>query len=126
VSERQWERDATVRALPEVHLLATSNYLDLGKFLRESEQRRQKYFQLIDETSAMIHNFCDGCHVPDRALRDAIAVVLVLDRTFIPFITNQGGGGELRDASKKQTIVDAAAGTILGQYFNARGDLSSR
>jgi hypothetical protein len=125
VFERPADTPTSSRALPEIHLLATRDHFDLGKFLRASRQRRETYFQLIEETISRMEDFL-GRPVPERTLRRFVALALEMDPTFLAFVIGQGGGAELRDPNKHETILEAAAATVVDQYFNAGGETSRR
>ena len=110
------------RALPELHLAAVAQQFRLEKFLKKEKARREKYFRLIERTTAM---FTDayGYPPPDRDLRDVVAIALTKDRTFLAFVINASGGNQAITATGGDDLVHAGAGAILCEYLTVNGKI---
>jgi len=113
------DRSAILRALPEPNLRVTRDELDLGKWLRDSKPRREKYFRLIDETRQRFEAAL-GTGLSDGSLRNLVSIVLQQDDTYLRFLVDQAGPAEVRDPDKLPDLYTAGAGTVLSQYLTAR------
>jgi len=112
---------AIERALPELHLAALAESFQLEKFIQKPKERREKYFGLISRTLDSLMKAV-GHAPPDRDLRDVVVMALVKDRSFLGFVLERNGGGQLSTENGGGDMVCAGAGAILCEYLKVNGE----
>lgn len=110
-------------ALPEPHLLTTSDVLKLPRFLESDKRARESWTTFVRDTKDALRELYGREPSPDL-VRRGIAAALGRSDAFRRFVIAQGGVEEARDDESYEQIVLAGAGTILYQCsnHNASGD----
>lgn len=106
-------------ALPEPHLVTTSEVFRLEEFLGDSDERYNEWHQYISETEKSMCRLY-GSEPSTTLVRAAIVVGLRMSKQFRKFVVDHGGAEEARMEETYFVILEAGAGTIIHQCTERR------
>jgi hypothetical protein len=106
-------------ALPEPHLVTTSETFRLTEFLGDSAGRYDEWARYISETEKSLCRLY-GYEPSTMLVRAAIVVGLRMSNEFRKFVIDNGGAEEARVEETYLVILEAGAGTIIHQCTERR------
>lgn len=107
-----------MRCLPEAYHVAHCNRHHLRKFLGSAKGRREEYFTTVADSPAILRRTLRR-EPSERDVLSFVAWVLGKDRSFQPYVTEQGGAELALDAETWRQVLEAGAGAIVGDYLIA-------
>lgn len=104
------------RVLPEAHHGAFRSLLHLSGFLEAAKGRREHYYATVAKLRGVLLWAFDR-EPSDHEVLGLLAFVLGRDRTFLSYVSKHGGATQALDPNKWRLVLEAGAGTIMGDYL---------